>query len=58
MARNTRTALDVAITAGDREAAIRAARAIEADLTDGRKLTPLDMLKLGHARRTLHQLKG
>lgn len=51
-----RTALDTAIAAGDRETAIREARAIEATLTDGRKLTPLDMLKLGHARRTLAQL--
>jgi hypothetical protein len=35
---------------------VREARQTVADLTDGRKLTPLDMLKLGHARRTLEQL--
>lgn len=37
-------------------AIIREARQTVADLTDGRKLTPLDMLKLGHARRSLAQL--
>lgn len=51
-----RTALDTAIDAGDRTTAVREARKIVSDLTDGRKLTPLDMLKLGHARRTLAQL--
>jgi hypothetical protein len=35
---------------------VREARQTIADLTDGRKLTGLDMLKLGHARRTLAQL--
>jgi hypothetical protein len=51
-----RTALDTAITAGDRATASREARKVVATLTDGRKLTPLDMLKLGHARRTLAQM--
>lgn len=54
--KTARTALDIAIDAGDRTTAIREARKVIADLTDGRKLTPLDMLKLGHARRTLEQL--
>jgi hypothetical protein len=51
-----RTALDTAITAGDTSTAVREARKIVATLTDGRTLTPLDMLKLGHARRTLAQI--
>jgi hypothetical protein len=38
------------------DAIIAEAHRTVADLTDGRKLTPLDMLKLGHARRTLAQL--
>lgn len=38
------------------DAIVREARQTVADLTDGRKLTALDMLKLGHARRTLAQL--
>lgn len=53
-----RTALDTAIAANDRPAMLAEARATVAELTDGRALTPLDMLKLGHARRTLAQLKG
>ena len=51
-----RTALDTAIAAGDRPRMATEARAVIAALTDGRPLTPLDMLKLGHARRTLAQV--
>lgn len=41
----------VAVT--DREKARAEAEAVVEQLTDGRKLTPLLMLKLGQARRTL-----
>lgn len=37
------------------EALIAEARITVTTLTDGRKLTALDMLKLGNARRTLAQ---
>jgi hypothetical protein len=50
-----RTALDTAIATSDRKVIAAEARKVIANLTDGRKLTALDMLKLGHARRTLEQ---
>lgn len=50
---STRSPLDRAIDAGDRATAAREAEKVVADLTDGRKLRPLDMLKLAQARRTI-----